>query len=560
MTLNLQGAFALLRGRGGKRTRSMARAIGVIAAGVLAVAIMTMVGVIAKMNRDKATEEFRERAASITSVVANASQNILLARDTSTLAHLLETMKRDQDFRHAYIADDFNLVASGGRDNDQRIQFRPTALEKLFGEEPFALSQKQEQFFFQNGDELIVMTAIRLAFNNKHIGYAAAGFGTSRIEAVAERDMQRTLLLGLLVSLLLSAALYVLLVRAMRPLNGLAAAVTALSAGDLQADIPGIARQDEIGAISRALAVLRDGLAEREGLQADKDNSERSRAERQHAMDREIAGFKAEIADSLTAFQSTAAQLSAAAAQLVSRASDADSSAQNAASSATEASASVTEATAAAEQLATTIRSVEDRVSHMRLDIVDAAAASRGNSDAVRQLETHARDIGEVVNLIRDIAAQTNLLALNATIEAARAGEAGRGFAVVAQEVKSLAAQTASATDRVGAQVEAIQRATHEVVGSIDAVATRMRGIETYTSEVASAVVEQTSATAEIARNVAAGNVATQSIARDISDLAGMVADASRAGASVTDAAGDMQTEAERLKGRIDSFLARVAA
>jgi methyl-accepting chemotaxis protein len=178
----------------------------------------------------------------------------------------------------------------------------------------------------------------------------------------------------------------------------------------------------------------------------------------------------------------------------------------------------------------------------------------------VRQLEGHARDIGEVVNMIRDIAAQTNLLALNATIEAARAGEAGRGFAVVAQEVKSLAAQTANATDRVVEQVNAIQRATSEVVSSIDGVAAQMQAIETSTTQVADSIVEQAAATAEIARGVAAGNSATQSIASDLTLLADLVSDAARAGASVTEAAEGVGAEAGRLKASIDAFLGKVAA
>jgi len=557
-------AGALMRRRGSaaatKGAGSMARAIGLIAAGVLAVAIMAMVSLIALQNSKRAVAEFHERAKAISSIVANGSPNLMLSRDAATLSQMIETLKRDPDFRQAFVADRSSIVASTGRDEDSRIAFRPSAVERSIGQEPFALSQAQEQVLFEMPNALLLITAVRLPANKQQLGYVASVFDTARINDAARHDMIVTLLGGFVLSKLLSLGLYLLLMRAMRPLKGVGLAIEGISSGDAATAIPGLGRRDEIGAISRALAVLRDGLADRAGLQADKDRAAQERAAHQRALESAIESFKGEIAVSLFSFSSTGTQLAGAAAKLIGRASQADVSAQSAAASAVEASASVTEATAAAEQLSCTIRAIEGRVDRMRVDITAAAAASRGNAEAVRQLESHARDIGDVVNLIRAIAAQTNLLALNATIEAARAGEAGRGFAVVAQEVKSLAAQTADATDRVVDRVAAIQRATGEVVTSIDTVARQMQEIEVSTSEVAGSVVEQTAATTEIARGVASSNVATQSIASDLSMLADIVAEAARAGSSVSDAAQDMQTEADRLKGRIDMFLEKVAA
>jgi len=164
------------------------------------------------------------------------------------------------------------------------------------------------------------------------------------------------------------------------------------------------------------------------------------------------------------------------------------------------------------------------------------------------------------VNLIRDIAAQTNLLALNATIEAARAGEAGRGFAVVAAEVKSLASQTADATDRIVSQVGAIQGATTEVVDAIQNIATRMGAIESFANSVATSIEQQAIATGEIASGVAMASTSALSVSSDLSVLADSVEETGRSAEQVRHAAGEVSAQAMRLDSTVDQFLKRVAA
>jgi methyl-accepting chemotaxis protein len=178
----------------------------------------------------------------------------------------------------------------------------------------------------------------------------------------------------------------------------------------------------------------------------------------------------------------------------------------------------------------------------------------------VRALDETARAIGEVVNLIRDIAAQTNLLALNATIEAARAGEAGRGFAVVAAEVKSLASQTADATDRIVAQVGAIQGATGEVVGAIQNIAERMGAIESFANSVATSIEQQAIATGEIASGVAMASSSALSVSSDLSVLADSVEETGQSAEQVRGAAGEVAAQALRLRATVDQFLHSVAA
>ncbi len=549
-------------GRGQQRagTRSLARFVALVASGAMALAIVCLAGVLAVHNQVKSQADMHERMRTVSEVVANASQTIMLNRDMTTLSNLIETMKRDQDFRAAFIADDLSIQASTGRVEDERISFRPNVLQKMLGNEPFELMAQNDTLMQETANRFILLTTIRLTFNNKHLGYLAASFDKSRLEARASNETWNTMAMGLLVSLLLSGGLYLLMSKVMKPLKGLTAAIRGLSGGDLNVEVPGKDRRDEIGAISAALEILRGNLSERTALQAERESANLSKASQQAGLERAIQAFEADIAVSLANFDQTAVGLSVAAHQLLSRTTDADEVAQNASSGATRSSDSVREANIAAEQLAVTIRTIEERIRQMRSEIVEASTESRQNSDAIRQLASHASAIGDVVSVIRSIAAQTNLLALNATIEAARAGDAGRGFAVVAQEVKSLASQTASATEHVVGQVAAIQSATNGVVQSIDAIALRMQDIESSTNDLAGAVVQQAAATGDIARGVAASSAATQSIATQLTQLAGLVSEAGDAGGSVNAAAREVQTEAGRLKDRIREFLGRVAA
>jgi methyl-accepting chemotaxis protein len=171
-----------------------------------------------------------------------------------------------------------------------------------------------------------------------------------------------------------------------------------------------------------------------------------------------------------------------------------------------------------------------------------------------------AQKIGDVVKLIRDIAGQTNLLALNATIEAARAGEAGRGFAVVASEVKSLAVQTAKATEEIATQIQAVQGSTTTAVDAIRNIAGRMKEISNYTSAVAASVEQQNAATGEISDNVAGAASGTGTIAAVLNDVAG-AATATRCSAeTVLSASRSVESAVAKLRGEVESFLGKVAA
>jgi methyl-accepting chemotaxis protein len=215
---------------------------------------------------------------------------------------------------------------------------------------------------------------------------------------------------------------------------------------------------------------------------------------------------------------------------------------------------------AAAEELSASIGEISRQV-HQSSKITGQAVTETQRTDTiVRALAEGADKIGKVMELIADIAGQTNLLALNATIEAARAGDAGKGFAVVASEVKSLATQTARATEEIGVQVSQIQAATKEAVGAIEGISTTIQEVSKIAASIAAAVEEQGAATAEIARNVQQTAQAAQDVTVNISGVSRASSETGAAAGQVLSAAGDLSNQAENLTAEVNTFLVDVRA
>jgi methyl-accepting chemotaxis protein len=185
---------------------------------------------------------------------------------------------------------------------------------------------------------------------------------------------------------------------------------------------------------------------------------------------------------------------------------------------------------------------------------------ARETNATVQGLAEGAKRIGDVVRLINDIAAQTNLLALNATIEAARAGEAGKGFAVVASEVKSLANQTAKATEEIGAQIAAIQGDTQRAVAAIQGIAGVIEEIDRITTAIAAAVEQQGAATAEIARNVQQAAAGTNEVSAAIADVNAAAAETNGAVTDLRGSATELARNAETLRRELAQFLETLRA
>src|SRR5262245_52973092 len=345
-----------------------------------------------------------------------------------------------------------------------------------------------------------------------------------------------------------------------RPLNGLSAAMTRLAAGDTSAHIPATQSKDELGAMARTVIVFRDTMIERERLAAAEALAYRDRESRGEAIAATITRFEASVDQALAKLREAAERLEITSTQLHSAADQVSAEARTAEERVGVASSNVTAAAGAVEELAASIGEIAGQANRSTEVATRAVTDARRTVRTMSELGEAATRIGEVVGLIQAIAGQTNLLALNATIEAARAGEAGKGFAVVASEVKSLAGQTAKATEEIAGQVGAIQSAVADAAQAIEQVNTIIEEISRIAGTVAVTVEEQNSAVASISEGVNRASLEARTGSEAMSRLAGTSRDARTVAADVKSLADTLSQEAESLDGEVRRFLTDVQA
>jgi methyl-accepting chemotaxis protein len=300
------------------------------------------------------------------------------------------------------------------------------------------------------------------------------------------------------------------------------------------------------------------------------DITERLKAEQQSAalaeqgarrvvVDGAIASFRQSVEGLLSGMRESAMTMRTTAAGLSETSLETSRRAAGAVKSSNSASVNVRAAAGMAEELLQSIDELSRQLSHAMQLTRTASAEAQATNAKIAGLATAAQEIGVVVKLIGDIAGQTNLLALNATIEAARAGEAGRGFAVVASEVKSLAVQTAKATEQIAAQIAAVQASAGFAVEAIQRNTARMEEINDYTSTVAMALEEQNAATSQISQNVTDAAESTALIVSTLDEVAGAVAASGMSAETVLQASSSVESAAADLREEVEMFLNKVA-
>jgi methyl-accepting chemotaxis protein len=380
--------------------------------------------------------------------------------------------------------------------------------------------------------------------------------------AIAQAQMRLVwAMVALLVVLAASIAVVVAVMRqVIRPLVRLTGVTLRLADRELEVEIPGEDRKDEIGAMAKALQIFKGALIAKKLADETAARDAEAQIERGRRVDGITRNFEAMIGEIVNTVSSAATELEASAGTLTTTADRSQKLTTAVAAASDEASANVQSVATATEELTSSVSEISRQVQESARMATDAVDQARRTNERVGTLSEAAKRIGDVVELISTIAGQTNLLALNATIEAARAGDSGRGFAVVASEVKALAQQTAKATEEIHQQITGVQAATEESVGAIRAIGETIEKLAEISSAIAAAVEEQGAATQEIARNVQQAAHGTQQVSGNIADVQQGASETGSASSQVLSSAQSLAGDSSRLKLEVGKFLEAVRA
>ncbi len=494
----------------------------------------------------KVTEQFQAVTALANTFVINSDQTVA----TSAMARL----KFVENSLHAIASKD-EKIAEGLKEASALLDEYRQALTKLIENS-------------KDIDELVAEMADSAAAIVKGAGAMKADLVSDQQRLAAESDAivgQTEQLIILLAAggFVLGGLLAFVLGRGIsRPMIAMCRAMRELAGGNFDVVLPGLGRRDELGEMAGAVEEFKlqaVAKAQREAAEQDAKNRTADAARRAELI-RFADGFEAAVGSIVSNVSASAMQLEQAAGTLTRTAETTQSLSSQVAGASEQTSGNIDSVATATEELSASVGEIGRQVSESNRIAGSAVAQAQATDARIGKLSRAAQEIGDVVKLITAIAEQTNLLALNATIEAARAGESGRGFAVVASEVKSLASQTAKATDEISNHIAGMQGATQESVAAIKEIGSTITQISNIASSIASAVEQQGAATAEIARSVQNVAQGTRAAAADIMQVNRGATETGTASEEVLHSAKMLSTESTRLRSELDRFMANIRA
>ena len=397
------------------------------------------------------------------------------------------------------------------------------------------------------------------------ITFAEAVLDQARDHARLMQEQSRQSLFTQLAFLVAALALstigiWVVQRQVIRPLHKMRDAMLQVASGDLAVETGYSTRQDEIGALAGALEAFKSQAQEKLAIEAQERERNAETAARQRTIESHVGAFEGLVRETLQHLGGASDQMRTTSTELSSVSRQTNGRVETAQKASSDASMSVEAVAAAAEELSASIGDISKQATHAAGIASRAVNQARQTDGTVQGLAQSANRIGEVVGLINSIAAQTNLLALNATIEAARAGEAGKGFAVVASEVKTLASQTAKATDEISEQVAGIQKVAGEAIDAIKGIGSSIAEVNDVATAIAAAVQQQGAATQEITRSTQYASQGTRNVSENITGVKSDADLAAAAADNVKRASETLEKESQQLGSQVNDFLGRIRA
>jgi methyl-accepting chemotaxis protein len=388
----------------------------------------------------------------------------------------------------------------------------------------------------------------------------AAKIHTQEQRGAAQRALIVQLtLLALAIGLAVGAIMLVSR-RVITPLNTIRDAMLKVAGGDLAVDSGYLDRNDEIGALAGALETFKQQANEKLTIEAQERERNAGASARQRAVETYVGEFEGAVRKTLGELSEASGEMRKTSGDLSAVSRQTNDRVQVAGKASNDASMSVDSVAAAAEELSASINDISQQAAHAAGIASRAVTQARETDGTVQGLQKSAGRIGEVVGLINTIAQQTNLLALNATIEAARAGEAGRGFAVVASEVKSLASQTAKATEEISEQIADIQKVAGDAISAIQTIGGIIGEVNEVATAIAAAVQEQGAATQEITRSTQFAAQGTKNVSDNITGVKSDADAAAAAADNVKHASEMLESQSRQLGHEVSDFLGKIRA